>query len=348
MQNFTRASALMGYGELAQQAGLDPEALLRNVGLPVSILEQPDGLIPYSLFLRLLDLSATQSKDPFFGIKLGLHQGITIFGPLLYLVRNAPTVGAALQEFRGYFHLHMGAAVVELERFDNLVQLSYHVLDGHQPGLIQGVELAVGVGKRLLQVLCGEQWQLTAALFEHSPHAPLKDYHHWLGVTPQFNSGANALLFEASLLERPLAAADPVLHSLIRDHLDTLERLSDPELPGYVASLLRNMLDQGRVTVDDVAAYLPISRRTLQRRLAGCGTSFQKVLDQTRQNLARRYLRDSAMQMTQLADLLGYSELSAFSRAFTRWFGTPPSQWRQVEEREAPTSVNTQLQNSGL
>ncbi len=329
MEDFTRASALAGYGELAGQMGMDPVPLLQAARLPESILQQPDGLIPYSRFLHLLDLSATKSGDRFFGLKLGLYQGISVFGPLLYLIRNVPTVGDALQELRQYFYLHMGAASVDIRRFGDSVQLSYHVFDAAQLGVVQGTELAIGVGMRLMRMLSGDQWSQKAVMFEHSPHSAIKEYQHWLGVSPQFNSSANALLFPGNLLERPLSEADPTLHALIRDHLNSMGRLTNQELPSYVASLLRNLLDQGRVTVDDVAAHMAMSRRTLQRRLASRGTSFQKVLDQTRQSLAQRYLRDSQMQITQLADLLGYSDLSAFSRAFTRWFGMPPSEWRK-------------------
>jgi len=330
--DFTRASALAGFSELAQRKGLDPSALLSSAGLPDSILEQPDGLIRYANFLRLLQLSAEQSGDSAFGLKLGLQQGLSVFGPLLYLIRNAPTVGSALQELQQNFHLHMGAAAVELERYGDLVQLSYHIFDSSRQGIVQGVELAIGVGVQLLTAICGQHWQLQAALFEHSPHAELTTYRRLLGVSPQFNSNANALVFHSRLLDLPLSEADQELQVLIRHHLATLDRLTDPELPDYVSALLRNMLDRGRVTVDDVAVYMAMSRRTLQRRLAACGTTFQEVLDRTRKNMALRYLRDSSLQMTQLADLLGYGDLSAFSRAFSRWFGMAPTQWQAQEQ----------------
>ncbi|WP_156496912.1 helix-turn-helix transcriptional regulator, partial [Alcanivorax sp. HI0083] len=109
--------------------------------------------------------------------------------------------------------------------------------------------------------------------------------------------------------------------------------LTDLELPGYVSNLLRDLLPQGRVTVDHIARCMAMSRRTLQRRLSDSGTSFQAVLDETRQKMALRYLRDSTLQVTQLSDLLGYADLSAFSRAFSRWFGIPPSQWEQQKAR---------------
>ncbi|MCG8314565.1 MAG: AraC family transcriptional regulator [Pseudomonadales bacterium] len=332
MQDFTRASSLFGYHELALQLGLDTEALLTAAELPENVLEQLDGLIPYSRFLRLLDLSTVKSGDRFFGLKLGLHQGISIFGPLLYLIRNAPNVGDALNELRQYFHMHMGGASVVMEQHRTTMQLSYHIHNTQHIGIVQGTELAIGVGQRLLQALCGESWALRAVLFEHSPHSAVKDYQRLLNITPQFNSSANAIVFDANLLHHPLNEADPTLHALIREHLYNVDQLTNQELPDFVASLLRNLLDTGQITINDVTPYLAMSRRTLQRKLAACGTSFQKVLDETRQNLAQRYLRDSSLQMTQLADLLGYGDLSAFSRAFTRWFGVPPSEWRMINK----------------
>lgn len=333
MQDFARASALTGYGDIARELGLDPASMLATADLPNDILAHPDGLVSYRRFLALLNLSAEQSGDRFFGLKLGLHQGVTIFGPLLYLIRNADTVGDALTELRQYFHLHMGAAQLEIEQFKGSVQLAYRVFDPLQPGISQGIELAMGVGYRLLKTLLGSQWQPQAILIEHSPHSPPGEYRRFLGITPQFQAHTSALLMDAANLAAPLTDADPELHKLIRAHLDNLQQLSNQELPGYVSSLLKNLLPQGRVTVDQVAECMTMSRRTLQRRLAERHSSFQAVLDQTRQDMARRYLNDSSLQMTQLADLLGYADLSAFSRAFSRWFGVPPSRWRMTTER---------------
>ena len=195
----------------------------------------------------------------------------------------------------------------------------------------QGAELALGVGRRLLQTLMGENWVAHPMLLEHAPQAPLKAYRSVLGITPQFDSDTTALLLKPEEMSLPLSQADPELHRLMREHLDNMQRLTDLELPGYVGNLLRDLLPQGRVTVEQIALCMAMSRRTLQRRLKDSGTSFQAVLDQTRQNMARRYLRDSQLQITQLSELLGYADLSAFSRAFTRWFGVPPSRWEAAQ-----------------
>lgn len=327
MQDFARTSALVGFDTLVAEYGLSHTELLRDAGLPENTLDNLQGLVSYRRFLKLLKLSAARSGDPLFGLKLGLSQGVSIFGPILYLLNNARTVGEALTELKQYFHLHMGAAHVEVSAYGDQIQLAYRVLDPGQPGINQGAELALGVGRKLLQTLMGENWQPHPMLLEHARQAPLTAYQKLLGVSPRFNSDTTALLLKPAELELPLSQADPTLHRLIREHLDTLQNLTDLELPGYVSNLLRDLLPQGRVTVDHIARCMAMSRRTLQRRLSDSGTSFQAVLDETRQKMALRYLRDSTLQVTQLSDLLGYADLSAFSRAFTRWFGMPPSRW---------------------
>ena len=333
MQDFARTSALYGFDTLAEEYGLDYKALLVEVGLPENTLDNLRGLVSYRRFLALLELSATRANEPLFGMKLGLRQGVAVFGPILYLLSNASTVGEALTELRQYFHLHMGAAHVEVSPYGDKIQLAYRVLDPKQPGINHGAELALGVGRKLLKTLMGHNWQPHPMLLEHDPQAPLQAYRDLLGITPQFNSDTTAILLDPSELELPLSEADATLHQLIREHLDTLQRLSDLELPGYVSNLLRDLLPQGRVTVQQVASCMAMSQRTLQRRLKDSGSSFQHVLDDTRQKMAVRYLRDSRLQITQLSDLLGYADLSAFSRAFHRWFGVPPSRWKPEQER---------------
>ncbi|MCY1522904.1 HTH-type transcriptional activator RhaR [compost metagenome] len=101
------------------------------------------------------------------------------------------------------------------------------------------------------------------------------------------------------------------------------------ELPPYVGKLLRRQLPSGQVTIEQVAEQMKISPRSLQRYLHAEGTSFQKLLDQTRQSMATRYMRDSSVSLTQLSELLGYADLSAFSRAFSRWNGMSPQKWKQ-------------------
>lgn len=333
MTDFSRASSLSGFAEFATSQGLNPAEILNEVGLPCDVLEYPETLISHLKFLKLLELCALRSGNQFFGLQFGLHQGVGVFGPLLYLIRNAKSAGEALQELAHYYHLHSGAAQVTLELQGEHVLLRYTPVDDNQPSMRQNVELTVGVGMQLMRTLLGSRWQPKAVLLQHAPVSEPATYRRLLGVIPQFNSPYNAWIFDTKLLESPLSAADETLHRLIQQHLDSLDQMSLHELPSKVQQLLRSFLPNGRVSIEQIADYMSLSPRTLQRYLAEEGTSFQTLLDQTRQALATRYLRDSAISLTQLAGLLGYSDLSAFSRAFQRWFGQSPRDWQKQLEQ---------------
>ena len=111
--------------------------------------------------------------------------------------------------------------------------------------------------------------------------------------------------------------------------MEKMERLSVGEMPGYVKQLLRDLLPGGRATIEKVADCMAFNLRTLQRRLAQEGTSFQQLLDETRQEMARSYLEDPSISMAQMSGLLGYSDPSGFSRAFNRWFDVSPLGWQK-------------------
>ncbi len=329
MKDFARASALSGYGTFFQQYGLNSDEMLSAVGLPEDILSQAEGVISYRRFLLLLELSSEKTNDPLFGLKFGLYQGVSVFGPLLYLIRNSQTLGEALKELQQFFHLHMGAAQFTFTQKDDYAELSYQVLDPTQAGIKQGMELALGVGFQLLRTLLGKHWKAKAITLEHAPQDSLNQYIKLLGQAPIFNQTESGVYIEAKSLREPLINADPELHHLMKKHLHSMEELSTQELPSYVAYLLRNLLAQGQANIEKVSQCMAMSTRTLQRRLAESDTSFMEILDQTRRVMAYRYLKDSQLQMTQLSDLLGYTSLSAFTRAFIRWHGYPPSKWKK-------------------
>ena len=331
MTQFSRASSLARFDEFATQNGLNYQQMLELAGLPGDVLEHPESLISYQRVEKLMELCASKSGNPLFGLEYGLFQGVDIFGPLLYLLKNAQTVLESLIELTDFYHLHSSGALVTIEQHGSLVVMSYKpTLESEATGR-QAIELAIGVGKQLLHTLLGKSWQPSAVYLQSAPGADLADYRRLLGLVPQFNSETNGCVFDVGCLSAPLSESDPVLHSLMRQHMEKLDKMSLKELPAYVQHLISSFLPNGRVTVEQVADYMMLSRRTLQRHLADEGTSFQRLLENTRKNMATRYLRESDVNLTQLSGMLGYGDLVAFSRAFHRWYGKSPRQWRKDE-----------------
>jgi AraC-like DNA-binding protein len=332
MTYLTRASSLHGFNEFTRSQNLNPAALLREAGLPRDALENPDALISFHRFALVLELASKASENPLFGLEFGLHQGVGIFGSLFYLMRNAQSVGDALRDLGHYFHVHDNYGDVVVHRADDHALLYYATEAQNLPGSRQVSELVVGVGHQLMRTLLGGRWQPAVAMFQHAPAVNLVRYRRLLGVAPRFNSAFDAWMFDVGLLNVPLSDADPALHRLMQQHLDNASRLHSNQLPSHIQRLLRSFLPSGRVTIDYIADFMRLSPRSLQRHLAEQGTSFQTLLDDTRQTMTLRYLEESDMTLMQLTEVLGYANQSAFSRAFQRWFGVSPRQWLKQQK----------------
>ncbi|MFR0693525.1 AraC family transcriptional regulator [Enterobacterales bacterium AE_CKDN230030158-1A_HGKHYDSX7] len=326
MASLVRGFALSEFDEFAISQGLEPQTILAEVGLPNDAM---DGLISGAQFVALLELCATRSRNQLFGLQLGLHQGAQALGSLLYVVKSTSTLGQVLEALTQCFHFHSTGADLHLERQGGTARLLYDVTDGDIMLLRQTVELAMGVCARLIQDLLGHPWKPLGLLLRHPAGEKPGAYRHFLGVTPHFCSPVNAWVFDESLLESPLSAIDEGFQVLAKHHIGELTQITSQELPSYVKKLLRRHLPNSRATLDQVADQMRISPRSLQRYLQSESTSFQKLLDETRQSMANRYICDSSLSLTQLSELLGYSDLSAFSRAFTRWNDMSPQKWKQ-------------------
>ncbi len=336
MTYLTRASSLHGFNEFARSQHINAAELLREAGLPRDVLENPDALISFHRFALVLELASKASHNPLFGLQFGLHQGVGIFGSLLYLVRNANSVGDALDDLGHYFHVHDNYGDVVVHRADQHALLHYASEAQNLPGSRHVSELVVGVGHQLMRTLLGNRWQPSAAMFQHAPAATPARYCRLLGVAPRFNSAFDAWMFDTHLLNVPLSDADPALHRLMQQNLDNVSRLHSNQLPKHIQRLLRSFLPSGRVTIESIADFMRLSPRSLQRQLAEQGTSFQTLLDDTRQSMTLRYLEESDMSLMQLTEVLGYANQSAFSRAFQRWFGISPRQWLKQQSLRAP------------
>ncbi|WP_371366644.1 AraC family transcriptional regulator [Pseudomonas sp. QL9] len=333
MTDYARASGLHGLPAYAASQAVDTLALLKDAGLPSDLLDHPESLVPYQKMAKVVELGAQRSGNPLFGLELGLQQSIAgTIGPLLYLARNSKNVGEALREVGKYFHVHASSVRIRLEIEGDLTLFHYDPSEGEEIASTRPiVELVLGGGLQLLRLLLGHRWQPQALLLQHAPVKDLQSYSRLLGLVPQFNAPINAWVFATKLLDVPLSSADPELKRLVQQHLESLGQATIQDLPSHVQQVIRNFLPNGRVAIVQVANYLSLSPRTLQRYLAEEDTSFNLILDQTRKAMASRYLNDSEINLTQLAEILGYSELSAFSRAFNRWFGVSPREWKKQQ-----------------
>jgi AraC-like DNA-binding protein len=188
--------------------------------------------------------------------------------------------------------------------------------------------------------LCGPYWKPIEVRFEHRRPSELAPFHRFFQAPLRFDMNENALVFASSWLSRPLPAIEPELAQLLRNRLEALELQHRGEFPEQVRSILRTALLADHGSADQIATLLSMHSRTLHRRLAASGTNFRALVDECRYEIARQMLDDTDADVCQIAAMLNYADTSAFARAFRRWSGTTPSDWRTRDDGALPSTIS--------
>lgn len=274
---------------------------------------------------------ARRAGNPAFGLHLaaGLQRGD--FAVLDYAARNAPTLGGAYARMARYGRLLHSGAEVQLHVEEGSARLCYTLPHNPRGSPRHAAEFIVGAWLITGRQMCGLEFAPLAVTFQHPAPPSTAEHRQLFGCEPRFSAAANGLELDAALLARPLVEADTRLGGLLDGFAaELLAKLPRPEsFVARVSRLLHQELRGGDPSLEQLARQLQLSPRTLQRRLEAEGTSHQALLDALRRDFALRYLRESALTIGEAAFLLGFSEPSAFHRAFKRWTGQTPSEFQR-------------------
>jgi len=329
MANLLRATNLWGYRDLVRDLGGDPDALLRRHGIAPGVDQQEDAFIPFAAMAALLEDSADSLACPDFALRLSSWQGLDILGPVAVIARNSATVRDAFASIARFLFVHSPALHLrEIE--DGHRGLIYHfdVDEPRAPALVQAYELSLANGIRILRMLGGEESHPDRVVFKHARQGPPEAYWAAFGAPVLFEQSWCGLEVDLALASRPLSGADPATREIATRYLDAQFGPQHDSTATRVAELVRRLLATGHADAVTVADQLRLHPRTLQRRLAREGVTFAALLDRERQAQAARLLTQPDLQLGQVAALLGYSEQSAFNRAFRRWYGVAPGRYR--------------------
>ncbi|QUD89684.1 AraC family transcriptional regulator [Phenylobacterium montanum] len=328
MTAWVRSGVLVGAPELIAELGGDPQALANDAGIERVALADPDFPVEVTSVVRFLELAAEACRCETFGLRLSKKQELSLFGPLWPLFQNVPTLGALAQAVVDYFPMHTQGALVALEPEPEGASLVYDVAAEVGGSRRQIIELGFGIMVAELQ-RWARDWRPSDVAFRHGPPLDLRLHRQILGPEVRFNADRNALFIEAWMLSQPNPARDAALHASLLEDLEPRRRALPGALRLQAEIAVRALLPFADCTLDIVARLLGTSRRTLQRRLAEDGISFEALIDKVRADLALTYLRDSMLSVTAIAEILQFSETSALSRAVRRWYGAPPTAIRK-------------------
>lgn len=341
MSYYLRSASLTNYVDVARAVGLDPHQMLRAARIGRNVLLDPDIRIPAALAGRLLELSASAAHIDDFGLRMAELRQFSNLGPLAFVVREEPTLRRALESMVRYMGLQNEALAMRVEEADGLVLIRLHIL-GDTPGTPrQATDLAVGVVFRMLSLFLGPAWRPRSICFTHEAPASQATCLRIFGVPPLFNQDFDGIVCVAQDLEAPLPSYDPVMAQQVKRYLNTLLAQSNTNMADKVRKLVHALLPSGMCSVDRVAQQLAVDRRTVHRWLAQDGTSYSDIVNAARVDLAKRYIENRARPLSEVATLLGFSSLSAFSRWFGTQFGCSVSKWRAGRgEAEAETPAD--------
>jgi len=314
-----------------RSAGADPEQFLRNVGLDNSLVSNADGFLPCALYARALEEAASLTSDSCFGLHFGERANPKKIGPLAYAVLNSPTIAAAFETAGRYLHVHNEAAQVTFSIEDNLAYLRFTLSNLGLEESRQFNEYSMAVTLNTLRIMVGSHWAPREVHFAHKTAEQTTEHVRIFNAPVVFNCADNALVMDHEFCAQPIPAADPNLFKILGHYLDDVLSRAPREdgLSASIRKAIAELMKDGSPHLTQVAKGLALSPRTLQRRLKEGGLEFKALVDDTRRRFAVEYLKDSENTQTEIAFLLGYSEVSAFSRAFKRWTGTTPLDYRR-------------------
>jgi AraC-like DNA-binding protein len=279
------------------------------------------------------------SSDACFGLHFGEHYNPKNIGSLVYVVLNSPTIAAGIENTARFIKIHNEAARASLLIEKDRAYLRFLPNELLINTSRQHSEYAMAVALNTLRLMVGSEWAPQEVHFTHQLEAATSEHFRVFGAPVMFGCPANAFVIESDFLKREVPAADPRLYRILKRYLGRVlnEMPREDDLVAAVRRVIGEAIRDGEPKLSLAAKKLGMSPRRLQRRIQGYGLDFKRLVDDTRQRLALQYIKEEKDTLTQIAFMLGYSDASAFNRAFKRWTGTAPLEYRRTLATQART-----------
>ncbi|WP_019143242.1 AraC family transcriptional regulator [Noviherbaspirillum massiliense] len=325
-----------------ESRGFDAGLLFRQAGLEERECIADDALTLSDKLSHLWELLAHASGDPLLALKLPSPELLDRSGLMGRIMQVSPDISSAIENLVRYTPLVAPTVHSTIERLEDRTRVSLHLPGGRRLVPRQRYDFVWGLALQVVRTAAARS-DLRPLLVSYAFPEPeaATAYAEIFGCPVRFGATVNTIEFANADLATPIATADPatgdwtlrMLGDLAQSQRDwtlrmlaKLEQIPVSTFSARVQRLLMTMLESGEPLREEVAKQLMMSERTLQRRLAEEGTNFTKLVDDTRREMAQRYLSNGGMPLKKLSFQLGFSDPSAFSRACKRWFGRSPKQ----------------------
>ncbi len=325
----TSSSWAQGIVQALESSGLDCRALFAELGLDYAALQDPDARFAQDDMTRLWHRAVAVSGDPAVGLNMARQVRPAALNVVGYALMSSRNLKEGFARLVRYQRIIAEGADLDFQPCAQGYRLSLTIQGDRLPPAPQSAEGSLAGCLTFCRWLTGEALRPLEVCFQGPQPADLEPYRQLFQAPLRFGAPRYALLFREADVNTPLPTANEALAKL-HDRFagEYLSRFADSRVMHRARQILCRLLPQGEPRREAVAQALCLSERTLQRRLQEEGGSFQQLLDDTRRDLAEQYLAQPDLAPLEIAYLLGFADPSNFYRAFKRWFGVTPGEYR--------------------
>lgn len=305
----------------------------QKTGIVVADLDKPDQRIPISPYNKLWNFALLKSANPALGLHLGEMVNEEQMGVIGHIIFNNATLGEALKQFSRLFQLVNEGMRAELSVEGDLAILRY-LWEAPEFYSIPNMERTMAVSITRAKSYIAQQLKVEYVSFQHPQPAYIEEYQRVFNCPLKFNDDCSSVAFKAQFLDYKLPKGNPYIHQVLTRHVESLLKKlrARNSFSSQIKNIIYKELSKNAVDAETIASKMHMSRHTLYRKLKSENHSFQELIEEVRQQKAMKYLNSDKYTLSEIAFLLGFSELSAFSRAFKRWTGKSPAQFMKSKK----------------
>ncbi|MAM62201.1 AraC family transcriptional regulator [Maritimibacter sp. UBA3975] len=315
----------------AAGGGIDAAAMLASVGIAPDDPWDSGQMVPAERYYDMLESIAARIDVTDLPVRAGASMRLDEYGALGLAFKAATTLGTSYARVERYARLWTSVVEYEMRPASGGTLFILHRAGERRLGMRLSNEATLVSAVAIAREVCPVPLAPVEVLIRHPAPRSLVAHEDWFGCPVRFGAELDAILYADEVLARPNILGDEGISQYLTAHLDAelSEITHEPELVAQARAAIAQALSDGAPKMGEIAGSLGLSARSFHRRLSEHGMSFQALTEETRRDLAEGLLLDESHSLAEIAFLTGFSEQSAFTRAFKRWIGTTPATYRK-------------------
>jgi AraC-like DNA-binding protein len=342
-------SATGGIARLAcarlRELGKDVKAVLSKAGLRPEQADDPTARLEVRIQIKILELAAEELRDDFLGFHLARGFDLREIGLVYYVMASSEQLPDAFHNAERYTRINTDGVRLRFN-LDKTADIAIEYVNVDRGSDRHQIEFWLVTLMRICRQLTDSRIAARRLKVRHSRAGSPVEFKSFFGTDVEFDADGDEISLPAPIASLPIVGRDTHLNKLLRQYAEeALAGQSELRASNHsrVERIIPQLLPHGRAELPEVARRLGMSSRTLSRKLRDEGVTYDEILDKLRSALAKRYLGDRELPISDMAWLLGYQEVSSFTHAFKRWTGMTPREFRLSDcdrgGREQPNGI---------